>query len=306
MKLVDKYLDMGYSLEEALKKIQEIKEKRSAALKANWDDPVRRQSMLEKRKISLIPKLKGKKRTEEQKKRIRESTIQSIKQRKGDLEKWSKKYDKMRKTFESKSQEEKEKTKEKRINSFKNWWKDENNMSIILERNKKISKIATGKKRTEQSKKKQALTNKGKKQSEQTKLKRAETRKKKLENGESLGVRCKVFKVENLFCQGTFEKRYIENLVKENKILPVNGNYYTTPYGVYQADFEYEDRIIEVKSTFTYSIFNGESPNIDGHYNNKQREKITWVGQNIKPVQLLVFDIKGALQKEEWFRNVFQ
>lgn len=301
MKLVDKYLKKGYSFEEASVKVQEIKEKRSAALKANWNNPDKRQSMLEKRKISLVPKLKGKKRTEEQKKRIKENTIQSIERRKQDSEQWLKKYDKMRKTVKSKSQEEKEQTKLKRVNSFKNWWKDENNTNTIIERNKKISKTATGKKRTEQSKEKQALTNTGKKQSEQTKLKRAETRKKKLENGESLGVRCKVFKVSNLFCQGTFEKRYIESLVKEKKDLPINGNYYSTPYGIYQADFEYKDRIIEIKSTFTYSIFNGESPNIDGHYNNKQREKIKWVGENIKPVQLLVFDVKGTLQKEEWF-----
>lgn len=302
MKLVDKYLIRGYSLEEALVKVQEIKEKRSTALKASWSDPVKRQSTLEKRKISLIPKLKGKKRTEEQKKKIKESVAKSIEQRKRDPKKWLEKYDKMKKTFENKSQEEKEKIKEKRVNSFKNWWKDESNVNIIIERNKKISKTSIGKKRTKQSREKQALTNTGRKQSEQTKLKRAETRKRKLENGESLGIRCKVFIVNGLFCQGTFERRYIEGLIKQGKGLPINGNYYSTPYGVYQADFEYEDRIIEVKSTFTYSIFNGETPNIDGHYNKRQREKIKWVGRNIKPVQLLVFDIKGELQKEEWFK----
>ena len=57
------------------------------------------------------------------------------------------------------------------------------------------------------------------------------------------------FMIGNIKCQGGSEKKYVEKLIKENKILPVKPTYWIkTPFGRRLLDFEYPDKFIEIKS----------------------------------------------------------
>lgn len=110
---------------------------------------------------------------------------------------------------------------------------------------------------------------------------------------------CKRFIVKGLSCQGNWEKIYIENCDDSN--LPTNPKYVKTPIGLYIPDFEYEDRFVEIKSTFTYAFFMKTKVNFRNPSTTNQRDKIIWTGSNIKPVQLLILDSKGEILKEEWY-----
>jgi len=113
---------------------------------------------------------------------------------------------------------------------------------------------------------------------------------------------CKRILINGIECQGTWEKMYIENLIKENKELPISGNIYKTPFGKYIADFEFPDKIIEIKSFFTYKIFNKEIVGLDKKYSN-QKEKVEYVGNNLKVVELLVLNKKGEIIKKEVYNS---
>jgi len=263
--LIEIYLSKGLTLEEAILKSQ-----------------------------TRSNKLKGQKRSLEVRKKMSES---NKRYRKEHPEESKERYVKFKKTMSSKTQEEKDLTNIKRGESIKAAWSDPKNIKTYEKRNKKLSEANKGKKRSEESKRKQSLANKGKKQSEETKVKRAKTRMRKMAKGEYLGVRCKMYNVAGLRCQGGSEKAYIEKLIKENKSLPQKAMFVSTPIGIYHPDFEYQDRYIEIKSEFTYKMFNGEITNIDNRISLNQKEKVTWVSQNIKPVELIVIDGKGKILK---------
>ena len=97
--------------------------------------------------------------------------------------------------------------------------------------------------------------------------------------------KCKNFEVNGLKCQGTFEKQYILNLVDKNKVLPTKPKGINTSLGFYFPDFEFEDKFIEIKSTYTYAQL------LENKFN--QLEKIKEVTKNIKPVEVTVLDNKG-------------
>ena len=278
------YLKKGMSELEASLLANEKEESRKQGVRKAAEN----RSHEERKAISQrgAEKRRGQTRTVEAKKRIQEGVR---KFREENPEKIKTTYEKGRETVRNKTPEEKRKISEQKSKQWKEWWSDPKNEDKIKERNKKLSEAGTGKIRTEESKRKQSIANIGKKQSIETKLKRAAIREKKIAEGKSLGLRCKIYNIEGRFCQGTWEKRYIEGLIKDNKQLPENGKYYSTPLGIYQADFEFEDRIIEIKSPFTYDILLGTAPNIDGHYNKVQLEKLRWVSLNIKRVELLVY-----------------
>jgi hypothetical protein len=102
----------------------------------------------------------------------------------------------------------------------------------------------------------------------------------------------KWFNINGLNCQGNCERLYIEGLIKENKELPIKARTVCTKYGFYSPDFEFEDEYIEVKSTYTYSLLK--------KINNKQYLKIKETANLLKPVRILVIDIKsGNVLKEE-------
>lgn len=102
---------------------------------------------------------------------------------------------------------------------------------------------------------------------------------------------CKIFDVKGISCNGTFEKFFIEKILKENMTLPKNCNPIKTPYGMYYPDFEIDGQYVEIKSDYTYQILLGKEKN---RWSNKfdftQLKKIKWVNQNIKKVDIIVVD----------------
>jgi hypothetical protein len=102
---------------------------------------------------------------------------------------------------------------------------------------------------------------------------------------------CKFFIINGLKCQGTYEKFYIENLIKKGFDLPEEGKSVVTPYGVYYPDFSFENKLIEIKSDYTYDVLIGSKVSrFTKKIETNQYYKIIWVNQNIKPVQILVVD----------------
>jgi hypothetical protein len=95
--------------------------------------------------------------------------------------------------------------------------------------------------------------------------------------------------IEGLVCESSFELKYIESLIAKNLELPRNAERIKTPFGYYTPDFEYEDRFIEIKCGFTYNVLIGESSfSKSGKYNQSQLNKIKWVSQNIKNVEIII------------------
>jgi hypothetical protein len=105
------------------------------------------------------------------------------------------------------------------------------------------------------------------------------------------GGNCKFYNVGGLECQGTYEKHYIETLIKNNNKLPNNGESIVTPYGVYYPDFSYNDRLIEIKSDYTYDVLIGNKMcRFTKKIDTNQLDKIKWVNFNLKPVEVLIVD----------------
>jgi hypothetical protein len=102
---------------------------------------------------------------------------------------------------------------------------------------------------------------------------------------------CKFFNVNGIECQGTYEKFYIDKLINENENLPIKGETIKTPYGVYSSDFSYVTKLVEIKSDYTYDILIGNKINrFTKNIDLKQYNKIKWVNENIKPIEIIVVD----------------
>jgi len=99
--------------------------------------------------------------------------------------------------------------------------------------------------------------------------------------------------IKGLICESSFELKYIESLIDKGEKLPKNADSILTPFGYYTPDFEYEDRFIEIKCEFTYKVLIGEAS-----FSKKtkslpdQLNKIKWVSENIKRVDIIIFDKK--------------
>jgi hypothetical protein len=110
-------------------------------------------------------------------------------------------------------------------------------------------------------------------------------------NRKQKGGICKFFNVGGLDCQGTYEKFYIEKLIKEKKDLPKKGLTISTPYGVYTSDFSNKNNLIEIKSDYTYDILIGKKiSRFTKKIELNQYKKISWVNENIKSVEIFVVD----------------
>lgn len=110
-------------------------------------------------------------------------------------------------------------------------------------------------------------------------------------NRKQTGGVCKKFIISGLTCQGTYEKFYIEKLINDKIKLPEEGYPIITPYGVYTPDFSFTDKLIEIKSDYTYDILIGiKVSRFTKKIETKQYEKIKWVNENIKPINILVID----------------
>lgn len=117
---------------------------------------------------------------------------------------------------------------------------------------------------------------------------------KKIEKyGKSNGLgKCKQFIVEDLICDGTHEKFYIEYLMSEGISLPINTNSIKTNIGYYTPDFEYDDHYVDIKSLFTLKVLLGFSSYSKNKKSNpKQLLKIEYINKNIKPIKIILVDI---------------
>lgn len=138
-----------------------------------------------------------------------------------------------------------------------------------------------------------SLRQTGKKRSEHVKmiLKKAQQNLAKSGNRKQAGGVCKKYIVEGIECLGTYEKFFIEKMIKEKKGLPKNAKSIPTPYGVYYPDFILNDKLIEIKSEYTYNVLLGNEVN---RYTKKidksQYNKIKWVNENITPIEIIVVD----------------
>jgi len=102
---------------------------------------------------------------------------------------------------------------------------------------------------------------------------------------------CKVFEVEEVFCNGTFEKFFLEKMIKENKTVPKNCEPIKTPYGMYYPDFQVNNHYVEIKSDYTYQILLGKEKNRwSKKFDFVQLKKIKWVNRNIRKVDIIVVD----------------
>jgi hypothetical protein len=102
---------------------------------------------------------------------------------------------------------------------------------------------------------------------------------------------CKNYIINGLECQGTYEKFYLEKLIENNEILPKNSIPIETPYGVYYPDFTFENRLVEIKSDYTYDVLLGiKESRFTRQKSLRQYEKIKWVNSNVKEVDILVVD----------------
>ncbi len=108
----------------------------------------------------------------------------------------------------------------------------------------------------------------------------------------SLNGVCKFYIVNDLECQGTYEKHYIETLMSKNLELPKKPKNILTPYGWYTPDFEFNDKFIEIKSSYTYKMMIGEIKNYSGKFDDTQHKKAIWVNDNIKPLEIKIINKK--------------
>jgi hypothetical protein len=133
----------------------------------------------------------------------------------------------------------------------------------------------------------------GKKRSEHVKLilKNAQQEFAKSGKRKQTGGVCKRYIISGLICNGTYEKFYIEKLIKEKKKLPQNSESINTPFGVYYPDFLNGKSLVEIKSDYTYDVLIGKKKSRwTKKYDTTQLEKIKWVNENVKPVDILVVD----------------
>lgn len=96
---------------------------------------------------------------------------------------------------------------------------------------------------------------------------------------------------------GSYEVAYLQGLIENNEQLPiVCKKRFKTPFGSYMPDFEFDDKFIEIKSDFTLKVASGLIKNIDGELSNTQFKKIKWLGENVKPVEIIVLKQQESLK----------
>jgi len=105
---------------------------------------------------------------------------------------------------------------------------------------------------------------------------------------------CKTFVVNGIKCHGTYERFYIEKLIIEGKNLPNNRGSIETPFGAYYPDFSFNNKLIEIKSDYTYEILLGNTINrFTKKIDKTQYKKIKWVNENVIPIEIIIVDKKS-------------
>lgn len=89
--------------------------------------------------------------------------------------------------------------------------------------------------------------------------------------------------------QGKGELKYINTLIEEGRDLPSRGSRIKTPHGYYYPDFEFEDRLIEIKCKHTFDVCVGLKPYMTGgKVSDTQMKKINYTRDFVKPVQIII------------------
>jgi Mor family transcriptional regulator len=132
-------------------------------------------------------------------------------------------------------------------------------------------------------------------------MKKAQQKLSKSGNRKQTGGVCKLFIVDGLECQGTYEKFYIEKIIKDGGTLPTKAKPIITPFGVYYPDFAYDNTLVEIKSDYTYDILVGKKiSRFSKKKETKQYKKIKWINMNVMTVDILIVDKKhNTIVKKE-------
>lgn len=102
-------------------------------------------------------------------------------------------------------------------------------------------------------------------------------------------IRPKKTTLKGLKCGSNKELRFLKECIKKNT-LPSKPNRIETPYGFYTPDFEFPDKYIEVKSLHTFKVMLGEKSYIkDGNTSDLQFQKIKWVANNVKKIDIILY-----------------
>lgn len=175
---------------------------------------------------------------------------------------------------------------------LKKWGVEILSRSVIMKKNREIygpTKGFTGRKHTKKSKLKTSINGK-----------------KTWESGNRQPVIGKSRTINTIYgkVQGSYELCYLQKLLNENKQIPeVHPKGIKTPYGLYFPDFEYKDKFIEIKSSFTLDVAKGLQPTINGTYTNTQWKKYNWVNENVKPVKIIIISQE---EKKKLFKQAIE
>ena len=94
--------------------------------------------------------------------------------------------------------------------------------------------------------------------------------------------------------QGSYELAYLQKLINGGLTLPTKSSKIQTSYGSYFPDFEYPEKFVEIKSSFTWDVCRGKISNGKGVLTDNQYKKIKWTDKNVKPVEVVILDDKEA------------
>ena len=244
-------------------------------------------------KSSVSNKQNKKERTLETKQKMKDAYRKYFENNK---EKFLERYKTRQNTLQNKTKEQKDLENKKRSESLK---KSDIFQKAIFNptRLEKIRKALLGHKRTKESIEKQRQKLLGRKLTGDKLLKRQEVIAKLHEKHGNPGFKTKRYIIGNYTVQGKTEKFYLEQLLNnKSEELPFEKKtYYKSPTGYYHPDFEFKNKLVEIKSEFTYLVFEGKAKDSNGNYSTKQKEKCLWVAKNIKPIELIVYNNKNEI-----------
>jgi hypothetical protein len=142
--------------------------------------------------------------------------------------------------------------------------KGDNNPTKRLDVRNKISKSKKGKP--------------GHKWTEEQKKNASIKYKERLERGElGKNPKCNWFNYKGIKAQGRSELKWLKN--NYDLIIKKKRSFISTPHGIYIPDFETNNYLIEIKSSWTYNILLQDKNKLD---------KLNFINLNIKPLKIII------------------
>ena len=126
------------------------------------------------------------------------------------------------------------------------------------------------------------------------------------ENRINLGGNCKNYIVNDRVCKGTVEKNFLLKMLEVNPEIIQKVSSINTPFGNYTPDFKTNNKLIELKSGWTYECLLGLHNYIgdESKGNIKQLKKINWISEQTK-LEIIVF-YKNIFLSENDFINCYR